>query len=72
VLFKTSDIPEIDLWRGFKSNQGLGDLTPEDALKAVIQYCDIATDTSSAWKEALETGMMARHTSPPFRPRNKR
>jgi hypothetical protein len=60
------------LWRGFKSNQWLGDLTPEDALKTVIQYCDVATDTSSGWKEALGRGMMMHLNQPAIPTQNTR
>ncbi|KAK4043497.1 hypothetical protein C8A01DRAFT_12978 [Parachaetomium inaequale] len=54
LLFKHSDIPPVDLWRQFKSHRGLGGLTPETCLSAVMQYCDLATQTSGLWKEALE------------------
>ena len=64
LLFKHSDIPPVDLWRQFKSHRGLGDLTPEACLSAVMQYCDVATQTSGLWKEALERGMSETPTKP--------
>ncbi|KAK4123078.1 hypothetical protein N657DRAFT_634288 [Parathielavia appendiculata] len=54
TLFKNSEIPQIDIWREFKSRKGLGDLTPEDAFKTATVYRVAATDSSSTWKGALE------------------
>jgi hypothetical protein len=68
LLFKQSDIPPVDLWRQFKTHRGLGDLTPETCLSVVMQYCDVATQTSGLWKEALERGMSETATQPMLSP----
>ena len=67
LLFKPSDIPPIDIWAEYKSSQGLGDLTAEDALKTVINYCDVATQDTSSWKAALERGMVDTQNTQPVR-----
>ncbi len=64
LLFKTSDIPPIDVWADYKSQQGLGELTPEDGLKTVINYCDVATKDTPSWKATLERGMVDTQTQP--------
>jgi hypothetical protein len=57
-VFSYRDIPSIDMWREFRIHHGLGDLTPEQCLKAVTDYCGLATHDNTSWQAALETGMI--------------
>lgn len=57
LLFKHVEPPPLQWWREFQDARGLGDLTPENCLSAFTQYCLVAANRGSSWKNELERGM---------------
>ena len=70
-VFKHAEIPPVEVWTQFKSTEGLGGLTAEDARAAVINYCSVAVKNVSSFQSALKRGMADPPAHPVLLPRSR-